>query len=179
MKSWQLLLGKKERKYPIQRDEFGQSLRQRAFSLFREGHRPAKVIKVLPVSMKTACRYFEDWKKQKHKISLSHLKKLMKKNPEFSDEVVGSLAEYFSVPTEQVILRMQKPWGLMQLMKGELRHAKIGRARIQIERRLEAALRLIMYAHLSSGKSPEEVKKEINRIIFSTGDRDSEQSKER
>lgn len=178
MGSWRLILKRKERKYPIEKDEFGQSLRQRAFDLFRDGYRPAQVSRTLPVSMKTACRYFEDWKKQTHKVPYSHIKNLLKRNPQFSEKVVAILTDYFGVPAEQVILRMQRPWGLMQLMKGEFPNSRIGRARSKIERRLEAALRLILFAELFSGKSPETVKEELNRIIFSISTGDSEQSPE-
>ncbi len=35
----------KRRDYPIQRDEYGRSLRQQAFEFFNEGYRPAQIFK--------------------------------------------------------------------------------------------------------------------------------------
>ena len=58
------LLGlKRTRKYPIQRDWFGKSLRQRCFEAFDEGERPAEVIKELKAKESTVFRYFQQWKK--------------------------------------------------------------------------------------------------------------------
>jgi hypothetical protein len=128
--------------------------------------------------MRTAYRYFEDWKKLTHKVPFSHIKKLTKKNPETSEYVIGMFADYFGVPPERVILRMQKPWGLMQLLKADFPNARIKRAQSKIERRLEAALRLILLADLLYGKGPEVVNKEISRILFSTGTDDSEKKQE-
>lgn len=176
MIDWRLIPRNKGRKYPLEKDEFGQSLRKRAFDLFREKYRPAQVSKTLPISMKTACRYFEDWKKITRKVPYSHIKELMKKNTEFSEKVLGILVDYFDVPREQIILRMQRPWGLMRLLKGELPNKKLLKAQSVIERRLEAALRLIVFAELLNKKSPETVKKELNRIIFSRSTGNSEQS---
>ncbi|MFC1871049.1 hypothetical protein ACFLYF_01410 [Chloroflexota bacterium] len=173
-----LLSQQKERKYPIERDEYGQSLRQRAFNLFRIRYRPAQVSKMLPISARTACRYFEDWKKLTHKIPFSNIKQLIKKNPEFSEYVIEMLAEHYGVSRETIVLRMQKSWGIMQLLKGEFPNARMERARGEIERRLEAALRLIVFVDLYGGKKPEVVKEEINRIILSIGTEDSDQDQE-
>ena len=172
------ILWLKRRRYPVKRDEYGQSARQRAFELFREGNRPAQVSQLLPISTRTACRYFEDWKKLTHKVPFAHIKKLVKKNPETSEYVIGMFADYFGVPPEQVILRMQKPWGLMQLLKAEFPNARIKRAKTRIERRLETALRLILLADSLYGKGPEAVNKEIGKILFSTGTEDSEYKQE-
>ncbi len=178
MRKWQLISRKKERKYPIERDEYGQSLRQRAFNLFWNRYRPAQVSKMLPISMRTACRYFEDWKKLNNRASYSGIKKMMKKNPELSEKVISMLADYLGVPAKQVILRMQKPWGLRRLIRGEFPNSPTSRAKAANERRLEAALRLISFVDLYRGKRPEVVKEEINRLILSIGTRDSDQDQE-
>ncbi|MFC2069053.1 hypothetical protein ACFLTP_08645 [Chloroflexota bacterium] len=173
-----LLLKKRGRKYPIARDEYGQSLRQRAFKLFRVQYRPAQVSKMLPISMRTACRYFEYWKKMTHKVPFSHIKQLMKKNPELSEYMIGMLAEYYGVPRDLIVLRMQKPWGIRQLLKGEFPKARVERARSEIEQRLEAGLRLVLFADMFQKKKPEVVKEEIGRIIFGRGTNYSEQDQE-
>ena len=104
----------KSRKYPIKYDEYGRSARQQAFELFGEGYRPAQICEenLIPVPIKTLFRYFEDWKKQKHRTSLSILKKYMKERPEFSEQYIKMLADYYEVPPEDIIVRMQKPWGI-------------------------------------------------------------------
>jgi uncharacterized protein with von Willebrand factor type A (vWA) domain len=124
----------KWREYPIKRDEYGRSLRQQAFAFFDNGYRPAQVYKqqLVAASQKTLFRYFEDWKKKVHKVPYSHITKLMKQNPEFSEYVIKMLADYFNVSAEQVILRMQKPWGLMQLLKAEFPSERIRRSRSKI-----------------------------------------------
>ncbi len=80
----------KRRDYPIKRDEYGRSARQQAFALFTEGYRPSQISKnnLIPVSMKTLLRYFEDWKKKNHRSSRSVLRRMMKNNPEFTEIVM-------------------------------------------------------------------------------------------
>lgn len=154
----------KSRKYPIIRDEYGRSTRRQAFDLFNEGYRPSQIFKenLIPVSMKTLFRYFEDWKKRKHKVSYSTLKRYLKGSPEFSEKYVKMLADYYGVSEEQIILRMQKPWGLSSLSKGELPDNRLYRIQSEIENRLEAALRLIYLAEKIYRNSP----KQINQFIF-------------
>ena len=157
----------KRRDYPIKRDENGRSLRQQAFELFNEGHRPAQISKesLIAASKKTLFRYFEDWKKQKHRMSRSILKKYMKKNPEFSDEFVKKLADYYGVPKEDIILRIQKPWGIKQLAKGELPDHRLARIQNENEERLEAALRLIYFGERLCRNSPEQNKRLLQEIV--------------
>ena len=51
----------KWRKHPIKLDEYGRSLRQKAFALFDGGYRPAQIYKqqLVAASQKTLFRYFE------------------------------------------------------------------------------------------------------------------------
>ena len=53
---------RKSRKYPIQYDDRGQSLRTRCFQLFDELMRPVEVTRELGMKESTAERYFYDWK---------------------------------------------------------------------------------------------------------------------
>ena len=70
----------KSREYPLIRDEYGRSARQQAFELFIGGYRPSQIFKegLIPVSIKTLLRYFEDWKKQKHRVSRLLIRRIMK-----------------------------------------------------------------------------------------------------
>ena len=157
----------KRRDYPIKRDEYGRSARRQAFAFFSEGYRPSQVFKesLIPVSMKTLLRYFEDWKKQKHRMSRSILRRIMKKNPEFSDEFVKKLADYYGVSKEDIIIRMRKPWGITSLSKGELPDNRLYRIQSEVEERLEAALRLIYFAERLCHNPPEQNKRLLQEIV--------------
>jgi len=157
----------KSRKYPIKYDEYGLSARQQAFSLFRQGYRPAQIDKqeMVPVSLKTLFRYFEDWKRGKHLISYPILRKLMREDPEITKEVITLLSGNLEMSIEEVVLRMQRPWGLLQLMKGEWPNYKLKRTQRAIENRLEAALRLVLFVEQVGGKKPEMVKELVERLI--------------
>lgn len=160
------LFGWKSRKYPIKRDEYGRSARQRAFELFWEAKRPAEVRQMLPISMRTTCRYFEDWQKLNDKISYSTIRKWTKERPEFKEKVITMVATSLGMSREEVIIRMQKPWGLMQLMKGAWPNYRIHRQQSEIESRLEGALKLILLAeHL--GNDREELENGINKLLSS------------
>ena len=157
----------KRRDYPIKRDEYGRSARRQAFDLFTERYRPSQISKegLVPISTKTLLRYFEDWKKKKHRASRSILRKIMKKNPEFTEKYVQMMADYFEVSPEDIMVRMQKPWGIEQLTRGELPDNKLARLQSEKEVRLEAALRLIYFAERLCRNSPEQNKRLITEIV--------------
>ena len=160
----------RSRKYPIKYDEYGRSARQRAFELFTEGYRPSQIFKekLIPVRINTLFRYFEDWKKQGKKIPYATYRKFFRENPEFSEQYITTLAEYFEVPKEIIILRSQQPWGLMDLSKGELPDIKLERKQSEKEVRLEAALRLIYLGEQFYKNSPNQVKRLILDIVTLT-----------
>ena len=157
----------KSRKYPIVRDESGRSARRQAFDLFTEDYRPSQISKegLVPISIKTLFRYFEDWKKQGKKIPYSTYRKFFREHPEFSEQYITMLAEYFEVPQEKIIRRMQQPWGLIDLSKGELPDKRLKRTQSEIEDRLEAALRLISLREHLYRNSPKEIKELLIRIV--------------
>ena len=157
----------KRRDYPIKRNEYGRSARQQAFALFTEGYRPSQIFKegLVPVSMKTLLRYFEDWKKKKHRASRSILRKIMKNNPEFTEKYVKMMADYFEVPPEDIIVIIQKPWGIEQLTRGELPDNKLARLQSEKEIRLETALRLIYFGERLCRNSPEQTRRLLKEII--------------
>lgn len=161
------VLSFKHRDYPIKRDEYGRSLRRQAFEFFNEGYRPAQVFKqnLVAASMKTLLRYFEDWKKQKHKISHAELKWYLKKHPEFSEKYVKDLADYFEVTPQDIILRIQKPWGISSLSKGELPDKRLYRIQSEVEERLEAALRLIYLGEQLCRNPPKQIKRFLAELI--------------
>ncbi len=150
----------KSRKHPIIRDEHGRSAKQQAFDLYNKGYRPSQISKekLIPVPKETLFRYYEDWKKRSGVTSRSTFKKFMKENPEFSEKFVKSLADYFGVSTEDIILRMQRPWGITRLSKGELPDNRRYRIQSEVEDRLDAALGLIFIGEQFFHNNPEQVK---------------------
>ena len=156
----------RRRKHPIKRDENGRSTRQRAFDLFSEGYRPARVCNMLPISLRTACRYFEDFKKLRHKVPYSVIREWMKDHPEFKESVIDMLAISLEMPREEVISRLSKPYGLMAAMKGEWPNYRLDRQQTKIEERLLAALTIVQFANIFGHKEPRLVTDTLKRLIM-------------
>jgi len=154
------------RRHPIKRDENGRSARQHVFDLFSEGYRPAQVCKMLPISLRTACRYFEDFKKLHHRVPYTAIRKWMKDHPEFNKSVIDMLAVSLDMPQEEVIDRLSKPYGLMAAMKGEWPNYKLSRQQTEIEERLLAALTIVQFANIFGHKEPRLVIDTLKRLIM-------------
>jgi len=158
------------RRHPIQRDVNGRSSRALSFALFQSGLRPAQACKVLPISMRTACRYYEDFKKRHHKLSYSTIRKWMKDSPEFSDKVMALLATSLEMSPEEVVTRMQYSWGLLQAMKGEWPNYRLEKQRTEIEDRLLAALEIVNFADKVGHTDPQLVKKTLRQLMVGRGE---------
>lgn len=161
----------KGRRHPVKRDANGLSGRKRAFDLFTEGKRPAQVAKVLPISSRTACRYFEDFKKQHHNVPYSTIRRWRKESPEFSDRVIALLANILNMPTSEVVTRMQRSWGLLQAMKGEWPDYRLERQRTEMEDRLLAALEIVNLADKVGGTDPQLVRKTLRELMTGRGEK--------
>ena len=94
----------KWRKYPIKRDERGRSLRQQAFELFDEKHRPTEIYKqqLLPAKLNTLLRYYQDWKKKGDHLSYRITKKVMEENPDFTEQMIKTLSEQLEMPVNDI-----------------------------------------------------------------------------
>ncbi|MFC1982744.1 hypothetical protein ACFLV5_03050 [Chloroflexota bacterium] len=156
----------RRRKYPLKSDEKGLSARQRAFELFGEGKRPSQVCNTLPISLRTACRYFEDFKKLHHKVPYATIRKWMRDNQEFSDKVIGMLADSLEMSREEVVTRMQKPWGLMEAMKGKWPDYRLEREQREIESRLYAALEVVRFTEIFGQNDPGTVRETLTKMIM-------------
>ena len=148
----------KWRKYPIKRDENGRSLRQRAFELFDKKLRPSEIYKqqLLPVKLTTLFRYFEDWKKMGDHNSYRITRRLMKNNPDITEKLIEALSKKLEMPVEEVIKRIQKPWGLKQALRGDWPDYGLEREQSEVEDRLEGALCIICMMELFQN-SPEQL----------------------
>lgn len=138
-------LRKRSRKYPIKRDEFGRSARQRAFEAFDCGKRPGEVVRLVGVSPRTAYRYFADWKKLPRNLELHYrmMKTVRKSSQEFSEETIKSLSTHLEMSQKEVMERLEQPWGLKQLLMGKWPDHYRERVQGETEIRLRVALHLI------------------------------------
>lgn len=73
-------------------------------------------------------------------------KTLRKSCGEFSEQAIKSLATELGMSREEVIERLQKPWGLKQLLIGKWPNYARERRRSRAESRLEAALKLVHFS---------------------------------
>ena len=157
---------RKKRKYPIKRDNRGLSIRQRAFSLFDEQFRPSQIYKqqLLKAKPKTLLRYYEDWKKKGDHISYLVIKSRMKKNPDLTEYVIKALSVTLDMPVEEVIKRLEKPWGLKQALRGQWPNHRLEREQNDVESRLNGGLWL-MHAAEVFHNSPREFVELILELI--------------
>ena len=157
---------KKSRDYPIQRDESGRSLRQRALAAFDEGKRPAEVSRLLNAKRNTIQRYFADWNKLPRYFN-SHYKiqrTIIRNDTEFSDRFVKTLGDYLGMSREEVVSRLHKPWGVKRALLGKWPSFKRDKVQSQAEIRLQAALRLIYFSE-RAGMTPQEILQEIQGFL--------------
>ena len=111
---------KKLRKYPIIRDEDGLTLRKRCFELFRQGKRPAEVIKQLGAKPGTVFKYFGQWKKDPENLEYEYAvtKENMKQNSGIKAALIDYLVSRYHISEEEATERLEKPWAIKQAMRG-------------------------------------------------------------
>lgn len=159
-------LRNKGRKYPIKRDQLGRSARCRAFQLFDKGMRPAEVAPRVGVSTKTACRYYQDWKKRTPRLELRYgaWRYMLKNHPDLSEHVIRTLVSELDMPLEEVMLRLERPWGLKQLLLGKWPDYTRERRLNSAESRLQAAL-LLVHLVEASRIPPEQLPDVVKAVI--------------
>ena len=127
----------KWRKYPIIRDEQGRSLRRQAFELFDNKLRPSEIYKrqLVPAKWKTLLRYYEDWRRKGDYFPYRITKMAMKENPIFTQQMITALSEHLEMPVEEVLQRLEKPWGLKQALRGQWPDYRLSREQSDAEAR--------------------------------------------
>ena len=146
---------KRRRKYPIQRDERGRSLRKRCFEYFDDGMRPAEVIEEMKMKKSTVDTYFRDWKRlgPNFKRQYDFIKNtLLKKDSEDREYNLDLFSRVFGITQEELENILLKPSGLKRLLTGKFRfpaHADADRKR-QVA--LEAGLAISDYLLHYGGK---------------------------
>jgi hypothetical protein len=158
-------LFRKSRRYPIKRDEYGRSARQRAFNAFDDGKRPAEVAKLVEISTKTACRYFADWKKIPKNYNQRYtLFKAIKNDTELSEKIIDEISKYLGISRNEVIERLHKPWAIKQYLMGEWPNPAKEKRQSPQEQRLEAALGHIKLFEISK-TPPKQIIQAIDIVI--------------
>jgi len=149
-----ILEKKKSRKFPIQRDEYGDSLRARCRSLFDEKLQPAEVAKMLNMKVDTARKYYQQWKQTSpnYEANYTFIKDCMKKDSPNRDSNLELLSRIFEISREELDVILAKPHGLKRLLTGKLQSPRqINTAKKQ-HVVLEIALFLFNYLEKKGGK---------------------------
>ncbi|MFC2058328.1 hypothetical protein ACFLTS_01605 [Chloroflexota bacterium] len=142
----------RRRKYPIKRDQWGQTARRRAFELFDDGERPAKVAPMVGISKKTAYGYFQQWKKRSPKFESRYqfVRSWLKENPEHSESLLLDIAWALKMPVGELKAQLEEPWGLKRLMMNRIKpdiykKVRSGERRRWTERDAERYLRHVFH----------------------------------
>jgi hypothetical protein len=156
---------KDRRKYPIQRDEDGRSLRQRCFALFKQGKKSKEVALILRMKLSTACRYHSEWNRNPPALDdmYKYLKKELKKKGELSPKIIGMIGKALGIPEWEALRMVSKPYGLKQLIMGDLLRQRKKQSYHTQEQRLEAALSLVVL-HERSGIPIEWIIREMKKL---------------
>ena len=140
-------LFRKRRRYPIKRDQFGMTKRARAFDCFNRGMNPAQVAHELGISVRTARRYKADWNKWPRNIEMEYkvLKNMMKNDPVKFQRFIDLWSEALGTAREEAVERLQKPWGLKQLLMGKWPNYVRERRMKELEADTDAALKFVRF----------------------------------
>ena len=138
--------GKDRRRYPIQRDENGQSLRQRCFRLFKQGKNSREVAIILQMKLSTARRYYSEWNRCPPHLEAIYkgLKKELKTKGELSPKIIGMLQDALGMPEWEIVNILSRPNGLKSLLMGKFVRTRKRQIYNTQEQRLEAAISLVV-----------------------------------
>ena len=154
------------RRYPIRRDESGKSLRQRCFVLFKQGKSAKEAAVIMHMKLATARRYYSQWNECPPALQETYrfVKQDLKKKGDLSPRIIGMISKALGIPEWEAIKMVSRPYGLKQLIMGDLiRQRKKMSYRTQ-EQRLEAALSLvILYEQL--GVPMEWITREVKQLM--------------
>ena len=125
---------------------------------------------MIPISLRTACRYYEDFKKLHQRVPYSRIRQWLRESPELSDRVIAILATSLDMSPEEVVTRMQKLWGLLEAMKGKWPDYGLDKQRTAIEDRLLAALEVIKFAARFGQKNPRLVREILKQLMIGRGE---------
>jgi hypothetical protein len=144
----------KKRKYPINRDKEGLSLRARCFELFDQGKRPANVAQELKMKETSVYQYFREWKRHgpNFERKYAYIKSLFIKTAPERDKNIELFAGACGIPKEQFITILSQPHGLRRLMTGKFYFTAHAEADHKRSVALELALLISDHLNNNAGK---------------------------
>jgi hypothetical protein len=159
-------LVQKGRRYPIQKDEEGQSLRQRCFKLFSRRRNAREAAEILGMKLATARRYYSEWNRCPpiYEETYKSLRNELKRKGEISPEIIRTLKEALNMPECQIVDILSQPYGLQSLLKGKYVRIRKQELYGKQEMRLEAALQLVVNLE-QIGVPLEWIHREIQNLI--------------
>ncbi|MFC1870814.1 hypothetical protein ACFLYF_00190 [Chloroflexota bacterium] len=119
-------------------------------------------------------RYFQDYRALHNKVPYSVIRRWIRESPEFSEKVITLVATSLDMTPDEVVVRMQKPWGLLQAMRGQWPDYRLERQQTEIETRLLAAFEVIKFADIFGQRDPEFVRETLKKIIMDRGEESPE-----
>lgn len=94
---------------------------------------------------------------------------MLKNNPDLTKQVISLLAKSLDMPPQEVVTRLEKPWGLLGAMRGDWSNYRLERRRTELENRLLAALEVVRFAKLFGQRDPNFVRETLMKIIIDKG----------
>jgi hypothetical protein len=156
---------RKRRRYPIKRDEYGKSARERCFEMFEEKAAVPEISRVVGVPLTTVYTYHSQWKKNPHlEVRLAYMGGLLNtKNPD-REHNLGLLAQAYGIDKEQIETILSQPYGLKRLATGEFYFP--GHQEQDHRRHVALQLALLISNHLIKGGGKyEDVYNALGRVM--------------
>jgi hypothetical protein len=156
---------KDTRKYPIKRDEYGMTARQRCFQSFDKGLRPSEVTRGVGISLKTACTYFYQWKRLPKHLKLNYriMKRALAELPGLREEIIRTLSKKLKMPKRKIKAQLESPWGIRQLVDGKWRTLVNLKEEEEKQLRLKVAYRIVRLCE-ERGLSLRDISHELNKL---------------
>jgi hypothetical protein len=162
-----IIITRDRRKYPIKRDESGQSARKRAFAAFDEGKKPEEVYGSIEISLRTARRYYADWKKLPKNFTKNYeLQRKLKRrgSPFFDDKTIKQVATKVFISEDEVAYYLRQPWGLHKIIRGEFIPDQDRKYQLDIAIRKVLLLKIVIAVELSD-LPPKDMLQLVDRLI--------------
>jgi hypothetical protein len=149
-----LFRSRKSRKYPIQRDQLGKTLRTRCFELFDKGERPLEIARILNIKKPTVQRYFRQWKKIDPNFDkqYAYIKEIFKKTAPDREKNVELFAQTLGIEKEQFEAILSQSHGLRRFLMGKLYFPVQGEADHKLHIALVLALLIADHLVRNGGK---------------------------
>ena len=157
---------KKGRRYPIQYDWSGKSLRQRCFEAFDERKRPIQVARELRAKESTVFTYFRQWKKVGPHIKkqLTYIKGLLAEGSPDRDRMMEFFADTCGITVEEFQAILSTPHGLRRILTRTIPlpvHKDIANKRV-----MSLDIATVIYDHIViHGGSYEDVLYAVKRLM--------------